>query len=156
VSLRVSTVALLDQRISALKAEVSRLQQELSRRQKELYVLQGAIRRLSEKTTSNLQADPPAANIPSIAAPTVVRKNITMGIAATRILRDCGKPMRVRDILAALHERGWPYIQFRSLNSVLQRYAWAGKLAHLERGFYASKDDVTPRQRELTDAIRLS
>jgi hypothetical protein len=76
---------------------------------------------------------------------------MTLGRAAKNILRDYGEPMRVIDILAALHKAGHEEIKYPALNSILSRLARKGKLGHPEKGFYALGDEVVQQPRQLTE-----
>jgi hypothetical protein len=55
-----------------------------------------------------------------------------------RILHEKGSPMRVHEILEALHATGRREVKFRSLNSTLGALAKGGKIAHSDYGTYAA------------------
>lgn len=60
-----------------------------------------------------------------------------MARAAKKILQQSGRPMRVTEILDALHSAGQVQVKFGSLNSTLYSLARRGDVARVGYGSYA-------------------
>jgi hypothetical protein len=133
VSIQISTTSVLNGQISELKAEISRLRQELEQHEKELTVLESAVRRLSNKH----KQDTPQKAFGSTRSPVLRFKSISLPRAVRAILREHGKPMRIQDVLSALHKAGRKEVDSKSLNSALGALVQRGKVSHPGIGIYA-------------------
>ena len=80
-------------------------------------MLESALQKLpdqapSSQATLSQEAHPTTVRSPWTGSPIVVQKTMTISRAAKNILRDYGEPMRVIDILAALHKAGHEEIKW--------------------------------------------
>ena len=135
--------------ISALKPKITELRQELSQRQRELSALEIARRRLCDQEVSSPNESVNEVSRKVERSISVKSRRPSIALAARGILRERGIPMRVRDILRALHEAGHTNITSKRLNSALDRDSRKGILSHPETGIYGYIDSQTRRQRLL-------
>jgi hypothetical protein len=137
---RPSITVLLDEYISDLNVDIPKLQQELKLRQRELYVLKSARLRLSDHHVSSPHLSPIEIAGKKKDSSSVEALKWSLARAARSILRDRARPMRVGEILSAIHEAGHKDVKHRPLNLALYREVQQGRLAHPENGIYSYID----------------
>jgi hypothetical protein len=149
IILAIPIVDQLETMISALKPKITELRQELSQRQRELSALEVARRRLIDQKMSCPDESVNQVSGKAESSISVKSRPPSIALAARGILRERGIPMRVRDILHALHEAGHTNITSKRLNLALDRDSRKGILSHPETGIYGYIDSETRRQQLL-------